>query len=119
MPTLSLRELENEARKCLDHAIFDYLAGGADDEVTLRANEAAFRNIGLLPRVLSGVGRPRLSLTLLGSHISMPVLIAPTAFHRIAHPDGERATARAGLVSQDLGDGGGITGHGRYGRRIR
>jgi len=69
MPTLSLRELENEARKCLDHAIFDYLAGGADDEVTLRANEAAFRNIGLLPRVLSGVGRPRLSLTLLGSHI--------------------------------------------------
>ena len=92
---LSIRDLELEARKRLDPAIYDYFAGGADDEVTLRANESAFARIGLVPRVLRGAGEPELGLDLLGCRTSMPVLIAPTAFHRLAHPDGERATARA------------------------
>ena len=92
---LTLREFELEARRRLDPTIYDYFAGGADDEVTLRANESAFARIGLVPRVLRGVGEPELGLTLFGCRTSMPVLIAPTAFHRLAHPDGERATARA------------------------
>ena len=92
---LSIRDLELEARKRLAPAIYDYFAGGADDEVTLRANESAFARIGLVPRVLRGAGEPELGLDLLGCRTSMPVLIAPTAFHRLAHPDGERATARA------------------------
>ena len=99
MRALSLRELERDARERLDPAVYDFFAGGADDEVTLRANEAAFERIGLIPRVLRGAGRPRLEVELLGSRASMPVLIAPTAFHRLAHPDGERATARAAAAA--------------------
>jgi 4-hydroxymandelate oxidase len=92
--TLSLRELEVQAREHLDHAVYDYFAGGADDEITLRENEAAFAALRLVPRVLRGRDR-ELGVTLLGSRASMPVLVAPTAFHRLAHPDGELATARA------------------------
>jgi 4-hydroxymandelate oxidase len=95
MQPLSLRELESQARQRLDPAIYDFFAGGADDEFTLRANEAAFCSIQLLPRVLCGRGEPELDVTLLGARASMPVLIAPTAFHRLAHPEGENATARA------------------------
>jgi 4-hydroxymandelate oxidase len=96
---LSLRHLEIEARRRLDPAVYDYFAGGADDEVTLRANEFAFARIGLLPRVLVGTGEPELATTLLGCPISMPIVIAPTAFHRLAHADGERATARAAATA--------------------
>jgi 4-hydroxymandelate oxidase len=99
MQPLSLRELEAEARKRLDPAIYDYFAGGADDEVTLRANESAFARIGLVPRVLCGSGDPDLGMTVLGHSVSMPILIAPTAFHRLAHPDGECATARAAAAA--------------------
>jgi 4-hydroxymandelate oxidase len=99
MQALSLRELERQARERLDPAVYDFFAGGADDELTLRANEAAFARIGLVPRVLRGGGRPRLEVELLGSRASMPVVIAPTAFHRLAHPDGERATARAAAAA--------------------
>lgn len=99
MQTLSIRELESEAQRRLDPAVYDFFAGGADDEVTLRANEAAFARIGLVPRVLRGSVKRDLEVTLLGCRASMPVLLAPTAFHRLAHPDGERATARAAAAA--------------------
>jgi 4-hydroxymandelate oxidase len=99
MQALSLRELEQQALERLDPAVYDFFAGGADDELTLRANEAAFARIGLVPRVLRGGGRPRLEVELLSSRASMPVVVAPTAFHRLAHPDGERATARAAAAA--------------------
>jgi 4-hydroxymandelate oxidase len=95
----SLIELERGARERLDPAVYDFFAGGADGEHTLRANEAAFARIGLVPRVLTGAGQPQLEVELLGSRASMPVLIAPTAFHRLADPDGERATARAAAAA--------------------
>jgi len=95
MPFISLRELEAEAKRRLDPAVYDYFAGGADDEITLGANEAAFSRIGLVPRVLRGAGERDLNVTLLDQRVSMPVIIAPTAFHRLADPEGERATARA------------------------
>src|SRR5262245_30510627 len=97
--TLSLRELEFKARKVLDPAVYDFVAGGADDEVTLRTNDAAFARIRLLPRVLRGKQTPDLTINLLGRPATMPVLIAPTAFHRLAHPDGECATARAAAAA--------------------
>src|SRR5262249_16789552 len=93
MPIYSLRELEYEARRCLVPAVYAFFAGGADDEITLRENEAAFARIGLVPRVLRGAAPRELEVTLLGRRASMPILVAPTAFHRLAHPDGERATA--------------------------
>jgi 4-hydroxymandelate oxidase len=94
MPAWSLSEIEAEARQRLDPALYDYFAGGADDEVSLRANVAAYRRVTLLPRVLRGVGTPDLRLSLLGIECATPILIAPTAFHRLAHPEGELATAR-------------------------
>jgi 4-hydroxymandelate oxidase len=95
----SLREMEREAQRRLDPAVYDYIAGGADDEITLRANEAAFAHINLVPHVLRGAGRPESQTTILGHRISLPVLIGPTAFHRLAHPEGECATARAAAAA--------------------
>lgn len=101
-PALSLSDVELEARARLDPAVYDFCAGGADDEITLCANEAAFRRLGLLPRVLRGPGQPDLSVDLLGVGARFPVLIAPTAFHRLFHPDGERATARAAVSADTI-----------------
>jgi 4-hydroxymandelate oxidase len=96
---LSLRELEAEARACLEPAVFDFIAGGADDEVTLRENEAAFGRIALLPRALRGRGNPDLRTNLLGVTASMPILVAPTSFHCLVNPAGERASARAAATA--------------------
>jgi 4-hydroxymandelate oxidase len=102
MESMTLRELEAEAGRRLEPAIADYFAGGAGDEWTVRANESAYARIGLVPRVLCDAGDPDLSTTLFGQRISMPVLVAPTAFHRLAHPDGECATARAAHAADTI-----------------
>lgn len=96
---LSLLELEFQARQYLDPVVYDFVAGGAEGEVTVRANNSAFSRINLVPRVLCGKGTPDLAVNLLGQPATMPVLIAPTAFHRLAHPDGECATARAAAAA--------------------
>jgi len=98
---LSLRALEVVARARLEPQIFDFFAGGADDEETLRANEDAFGRIGLVPRVLRAV-RPEIFQDLLGVPLRTPVVVAPTAFHRLAHPEGELATARAAACAGAL-----------------
>ncbi|MBW4701785.1 alpha-hydroxy acid oxidase [Micromonospora sp. RL09-050-HVF-A] len=92
---LNLADVADAARRRLDPVHWDFFAGGADDERTLRANEAAFGRRWLRPRVLRGAGERDLRISLFGSALSMPVLVAPTAFHRLAHPEGEVATARA------------------------
>ena len=92
---LSLRSFEPLARQRLEPAVYDFFAGGADDEVTLRDNETAFARLTLRPRVLRGPAVRDLSTTLLGSELTMPVYVAPTAYHRLAHPDGELATSAA------------------------
>jgi 4-hydroxymandelate oxidase len=92
---VNVREFEALARAALDPVFYDYIASGAQDEATVRANEAAFRRLCLVPRVLRGLPPPRLEVTVLGRQTSMPVVLAPTAFHKLAHPEGERATARA------------------------
>ncbi|WP_103353050.1 alpha-hydroxy acid oxidase [Amycolatopsis sp. CA-128772] len=91
----TIAEFEAAARERLDPAHYDYFAGGAQDEITLRENETAYQRLRLLPRVLRGSDKRDLAVTLLGTPSSMPILVAPTAFHRLAHPDGELATARA------------------------
>jgi 4-hydroxymandelate oxidase len=92
---INLDEFEFLAAKILEKQVYDYYRGGANDEITLKANVSAFQAIHLYPRVLVDVDRRDLSTTILGEKISMPVLIAPTAFHRLASPDGEIATAQA------------------------
>ncbi|MEO3751387.1 alpha-hydroxy acid oxidase [Streptomyces sp. B6B3] len=94
-----LRELHRKARAALDPVHYDYYAGGAGDEVVLAENEAAFRRLALLPRVLRGSPARDIAVDLPGGRLGLPVLIAPTAFHRLAHPDGELATARAAAAA--------------------
>jgi 4-hydroxymandelate oxidase len=96
---VNLRDFEAAARASLDPVYYDYFASGAQDEVTVAANEAAFRGRTLVPRVLRGAGPPRLSTRVLGSTGSMPVLMAPTAFHRLACPEAEVATGRAAVTA--------------------
>ncbi|CAM3464308.1 alpha-hydroxy acid oxidase [Kibdelosporangium persicum] len=95
MMPFSVREFEALARDRLPRYAYDFIAGGADDEVTVRANEQAFARLRLLPRVLRGQPGRDLGTTLFGAGITMPVLLSPTAFHRLADPAGEQATARA------------------------
>jgi 4-hydroxymandelate oxidase len=96
---LLLGQVEARARELLDPVHYDFFAGGAGDEVTLAANTAAFRRLALLPRVLTGRGRRELSIPLLGRPTALPVFCSPTAFHRLAHLDGECGVARAAAVA--------------------
>src|SRR6516162_4670859 len=92
---INLEELEGRARKVLPQMAYDFYASGANDEVTLRENRAAYERITLLPRMLVDVSARDLGTTVLGESVSMPILIAPTAFHGLAHPEGEVATTKA------------------------
>jgi L-lactate dehydrogenase (cytochrome) len=92
---LNLRELEELAREKLTAMAYGYYASGALEEVTLRENIAAWARLPLHYRVLVDVSNRDLSTTVLGTPVSMPVLVAPTAFHKLVCPDGELATARA------------------------
>lgn len=83
----------------LEAGLLGYYAGGAADERTLAENEAAFARRRLRPRVLVDVGTVTAATTVLGSEVSMPVLVAPTALHRMAHPDGEPGMARAAAAA--------------------
>ena len=92
---LNLCELEKLAKEQLSQSAHGYYFSGAWDEVTLRENLTAFERIKIHYRVLVDVSQRDMSTTLFGHRISMPILIAPTAFHKLAHPDGELATVRA------------------------
>jgi 4-hydroxymandelate oxidase len=91
---LTLADLAAMAEARLPSMAWDYYASGADDEVTLRRNVEAFRRLALHYRVLVDVSARDVAQTVLGRRVTMPVLVAPTAFHKLAHPDGEVATAR-------------------------
>src|SRR5690349_296464 len=83
------------AKTRLPGPIFDYIDGGADDEVTQRRNTNAFDTCDLVPGVLSGVADVDLSVTVMGQRLALPVYCSPTALQRLFHHDGERAVAAA------------------------
>src|SRR5690606_8064003 len=87
------------AREAVDGMIYDYYAAGAHDEITARENRAAYERLALLPRVMVDVAARDLSTQLLGVRHEVPMLVAPMAMQRLAHPDGELATARAGAAA--------------------
>lgn len=93
MEILNLADLEALARARLPQDVWDYYASGADDELCLRRNCAAFAELALHNRVLVDVSRRDLSTTVLGERLALPIAAAPTAFHRLAHRDGEAASA--------------------------
>ena len=99
VPFLNLTEIELAARERLAPLAYEYYVGGANDEVTIRENRAAFERLALRYRVLVDVSRRSTSTTVLGTRVDFPVLVAPTAFQRLACDEGEMATARAAAAS--------------------
>jgi 4-hydroxymandelate oxidase len=91
---VSLPDMEALARECMPRMAYEYIASGAADENTLRWNREGFDRIRLRPRVLQDVSRPDTRVTLFGRTMPFPVLLAPTAYHRVIHPEGELETAR-------------------------
>lgn len=92
---MNLADFESAARRKMLPSAYDYFAGGALDEQTVRGNESAFAKIRLYSRVLSGVQAPETETTICEQRLSFPVIVSPTAFQGLAHPDGEAATAAA------------------------
>jgi 4-hydroxymandelate oxidase len=91
--------LEDRAREKLPPGAFAFAAGGADDEITLADNVAAWQRLRLAPRMLRDVTAIDTSVSALGVRIAAPLLVAPTGRHKLFHPDGERATARGAAAA--------------------
>uniref|UniRef100_A0A7R9UGG8 FMN hydroxy acid dehydrogenase domain-containing protein n=1 Tax=Pinguiococcus pyrenoidosus TaxID=172671 RepID=A0A7R9UGG8_9STRA len=92
---VNLKEYEAFAKNNMPRNAWDYYASGALDMITLRENRAAWGRLRFRPRILRDVSSIDTATTVLGQKVSMPICIAPTAMQQMAHPDGERATARA------------------------
>ncbi len=92
---INLFAFERTAQARLSPSARDYFASGAGDEITLRANRSAFERVALHYRVLVDVSERSTRTTVLGHELATPVLVAPTAFQRLATPEGELATVRA------------------------
>ena len=90
----SVSDFEPLARQRMSHMAYEYVSGGAGDELTLRDNIQAFDRLRLHPRVLVDVSELDTRTTILGQPLEFPILMAPTAYHRIMHPEGELATVR-------------------------
>jgi 4-hydroxymandelate oxidase len=88
-------EFEAVAENVLPPATYGYVAGGAGSESTVRHNRASLERLRLVPRVLRDMTEVSTAATVLGTEISHPLIVAPSAVQRLAHPDGELATARA------------------------
>jgi isopentenyl diphosphate isomerase/L-lactate dehydrogenase-like FMN-dependent dehydrogenase len=99
---VNVADFEAAAVERLEAGLLGYYAGGAGDERTLLENRAAFARRQLRPRVLVDVSSVSAATTVLGQDVSMPVLVAPTALHRMAHPDGEPGMARAAAAAGTL-----------------
>jgi isopentenyl diphosphate isomerase/L-lactate dehydrogenase-like FMN-dependent dehydrogenase len=99
MEPVNLSEYEPLARDKLPQGNYDFIAGGADDEWTLRENRAAFQRIQLRPRVLVDVSLVDTSTAVLGQRVPFPVLLAPAGLQQLAHPEGEIASSRAAAAA--------------------
>jgi L-lactate dehydrogenase (cytochrome) len=95
----SVDDLRRIARRRLPRGVFGYVDGGAEDEVTLARNVAAFAALEFRPRVLRDVGKVDTSATLFGQLLPLPLILAPTGFTRIVAPEGELAVARAAAAA--------------------
>lgn len=99
---VNVNEFQELARQALPKMYYDFFAGAAEDEHTLRENVKAFSRIIIRPRILIDVSQIDMSISILGHRISAPIMIGPTAFHKLAHPGGEVATARAAATCKTI-----------------
>ncbi|KAL2494469.1 Peroxisomal (S)-2-hydroxy-acid oxidase GLO5 [Forsythia ovata] len=95
MEITNVMEYETIAREKLPKMVYDYYASGAEDQWTLQENRNAFSRILFRPRILIDVSNIDTTTTVMGFKVSMPIMVAPTAMQKMAHPEGELATARA------------------------
>ncbi|RZU19469.1 4-hydroxymandelate oxidase [Kribbella rubisoli] len=97
----TLADFEPLAREVLPAAVYDFVAGGSGSEHTLRLNRAAFDAITLTPRILTGTAKPNPFWTVLGTRWELPFAVAPMAYQKLLHPEGElllaAAASRAGI----------------------
>ena len=91
--TVSLSGMESMAKARMDHNIWDYVSGGADDEITLERNVLAFKKMSINISLLPTVNQVNLSTNVLGQQIAFPVMAAPTGAQYLAHPEAEIAVA--------------------------
>ncbi|TDW17020.1 alpha-hydroxy acid oxidase [Kribbella kalugense] len=95
----SLADYEALAESVLPSDVYDFVAGGSGSELTLRRNRAAFDGVTLTPRVLAGISEPDTSCRLLGERWELPVAVAPMAYQRLLHPEGELLLAQAAAAA--------------------
>jgi 4-hydroxymandelate oxidase len=89
-----ISDFQRAAKAVMSPMAWEYVSGGAADEITLRWNHEAYEHIRLKPRALVDVSRLDTRVRLLGRELAFPILLAPTAYQKVSHPDGELATAR-------------------------
>ncbi|XP_022148212.1 peroxisomal (S)-2-hydroxy-acid oxidase GLO4-like isoform X2 [Momordica charantia] len=99
---VNVNDYKELARQALPKMYYDYYAGGAEDQHTLRENMQAFHRIIIRPRILVDVSKIDMSTTILGYLISEPIMVAPTGAHKLAHCEGELATARAAAAAKTI-----------------
>ncbi|CAO2824680.1 unnamed protein product [Amaranthus hypochondriacus] len=99
---VNVNDFKELARRALPKMYYDFYSAGAEDEHTLKENIKAFSRISIRPRILVDVSHVDLSTTILGHHISVPIMVAPTAYHKLAHPEGEIATAKAAAACNTI-----------------
>ena len=95
---LSIEDFRQAARRRLPRAIFDFIDGGAEDELTLRDNRRAFERVRVLPRVLNDVSAPQIEGELLGTRVKAPLVVAPMGSCMLAWPEADIAIARAAMA---------------------
>src|SRR5687767_11121378 len=91
---VNVEDLRRIAKRRLPPVVFDYIDGGAEDEVTLRANSQAFADVTFRPRQCVAVSKVSLETTVLGQPLALPFLLAPVGFCRMFYPRGEAVAAR-------------------------
>lgn len=101
-PIVNIYDFEKLAASKMTHMAYEYVASGAADELAVRWNRQAFDSIKLNPTILTDVSQLDTGISLLGLNLPYPILIAPTAYHKIMHPEGELATARGAGAAEAL-----------------
>ena len=91
---VDLMQYEPLARQRLSQMAYDYVRSGGSDEITMRENRLAFERLRLAPRVLADVSQLDTRISLFGAELEHPIMLAPIAYHRLYHPEGELGTAR-------------------------
>jgi 4-hydroxymandelate oxidase len=102
LDVINIFDLERLAKERLPVLAYDYYRSGAWDETTLKANRESYEKLKIHYKILVDVEKRDLSTTIFGQHVDFPILVAPTAFHKLAHPDGELATGRAALKAKTI-----------------